>query len=73
MTKYLNRESAYPILPLILSRVSYRAFSEERLTEEELMSLFEAARGPLRPIMASHGASFMHAEGIKSGMYCFRL
>lgn len=44
MTKFLNRESTYPILPLILSRVSYRAFSEERLTEEELMSLFEAAR-----------------------------
>jgi nitroreductase len=44
MTKFLNRESTYPILPLILSRVSYRAFSEERLTEDELMALFEAAR-----------------------------
>jgi nitroreductase len=44
MTKFLNRESTYPILPLLLSRVSYRAFSEERLTEDELMSLFEAAR-----------------------------
>lgn len=44
MTKFLNRESLYPILPLLLSRVSYRAFSEERLTEEELLSLFEAAR-----------------------------
>ena len=44
MAKYLNRESNYPILDLILSRVSWRAFSEERLTEEELMSLFEAAR-----------------------------
>jgi nitroreductase len=44
MTKYLNRESTYPILALLLSRVSSRAFSEERLTEDELMSLFEAAR-----------------------------
>ncbi len=44
MTKFLNRESTYPILPLILSRVSYRAFSEERLSEEELLTLFEAAR-----------------------------
>ncbi|WP_068471515.1 nitroreductase family protein [Candidatus Protochlamydia phocaeensis] len=44
MTTFLNRESPYPILPLILSRVSYRAFGEERLTEEELMALFEAAR-----------------------------
>jgi nitroreductase len=44
MTKFLNRESTYPILPLLLSRVSSRAFSEERLTEDELMSLFEAAR-----------------------------
>lgn len=41
---FLNRESEYPILPLLLSRVSYRAFSEERLTEEELLALFEAAR-----------------------------
>lgn len=44
MTKFENRESGYPILPLLLSRVSYRAFSEERLSEEELFSLFEAAR-----------------------------
>ena len=44
MTTFMNRESTYPILPLLLSRVSYRAFSEERLTEKELMSLFEAAR-----------------------------
>lgn len=44
MTKFLNRESAYPIQTMFLSRISYRAFSEERLTEEELMSLFEAAR-----------------------------
>lgn len=44
MTNYLNRESSYPVLPLLLSRVSSRAFSQERLSEEELMSLFEAAR-----------------------------
>jgi nitroreductase len=44
MTTFLNRESQYPILQLFLSRISYRAFSEERLTEEELFSLFEAAR-----------------------------
>src|ERR1700760_3698180 len=44
MTTYLNRESTYPIQSLILSRVSSRAFSDERLTEEELMALFEAAR-----------------------------
>ena len=44
MTTFLNRTSAYPIQSSILSRVSYRAFSEERLSEDELMSLFEAAR-----------------------------
>lgn len=44
MTKFLNRESTYPVQELLLSRISYRAFSEERLTEDELMSLFEAAR-----------------------------
>lgn len=44
MTKFLQRESTYPIMPLFLSRISYRALSEERLTEDELMSLFEAAR-----------------------------
>ena len=31
-------------MELLLSRVSSRAFSPERLSEEELMSLFEAAR-----------------------------
>ncbi len=44
MTIFKNRESKYQIQPLILSRLSSRAFSEERLTEEELMALFEAAR-----------------------------
>lgn len=44
MTTFENRESTYPIQPLLLSRVSSRAFSEERLTEEELLALFEAAR-----------------------------
>lgn len=44
MTKFLTRESSYPIQEALLSRISWRAFSEERLTQEELMSLFEAAR-----------------------------
>lgn len=44
MTKFLNRESTYPIQTHILSRMSSRAFSQDRLTEEELMALFEAAR-----------------------------
>ncbi len=44
MTTFKNRESTFPIEPLLLSRVSSRAFSEERLSDEELMSLFEAAR-----------------------------
>lgn len=44
MTKFLTRESTYPIEESILSRMSGRAFSQERLTEEELLSLFEAAR-----------------------------
>jgi nitroreductase len=44
MKKFLNRESVYSIEPLLLSRVSYRSFSEERLSEDELLSLFEAAR-----------------------------
>ena len=39
-----QRKSTYPIQPLILSRVSLRALSEERIPEEVLMSLFEAAR-----------------------------
>lgn len=44
MTHYINRVSDYPIQPFFLSRVSSRAFSSERLSEEELMTLFEAAR-----------------------------
>ena len=44
MTTFETRKSDYPIQPLLLSRNSSRAFSSERLSEEELMSLFEAAR-----------------------------
>jgi nitroreductase len=44
MTQFLNRISTYPILPLFLSRTSSRAFSQERLDQEDLMALFEAAR-----------------------------
>jgi nitroreductase len=44
MSHFVNRVSKYAIQPFFLSRVSSRAFSEERLTEDELMSLFEAAR-----------------------------
>jgi len=44
VTTFLNRESDFPIEPLFLSRVSYRSFSKEKLSEEERMALFEAAR-----------------------------
>jgi len=45
MTTFLNRKSDFPIQQLLLSRVSYRAFNEhERLSDEELMALFEGAR-----------------------------
>lgn len=44
MLHYINRQTALPIQQFFLSRVSSRAFSEERLTEGELLSLFEAAR-----------------------------
>ncbi len=44
MTTFLNRESAFPIESLFLSRISYRSFSKEKLSEEERMTLFEAAR-----------------------------
>ncbi len=39
----MNRESTYPIHDQFISRVSWRAFSEERLSDEEVMALFEAA------------------------------
>lgn len=38
------RKSEYPINPLILSRWSPRAMSGEEINDQELMSLFEAAR-----------------------------
>ena len=41
---FVNRQTDLPIQPFFLSRVSSRAFSEERLTDEELLTLFEAAR-----------------------------
>lgn len=39
-----NRQTTYPVHELILNRWSPRAFSNEPLSDQELMSLFEAAR-----------------------------
>jgi len=39
-----NRESGHAIHPLFLERWSPRAFTEESISERELMALFEAAR-----------------------------
>jgi nitroreductase len=39
-----HRKADHPINPLILNRWSPRAMSGERISHEELMSLFEAAR-----------------------------
>ncbi len=39
-----NRKTAYPIEPLILNRWSPRAFSDEPISDTELMALFDAAR-----------------------------
>lgn len=44
MVHYVNRETTFPIQSFFLSRVSSRAFSEERLSEQEILTLFEAAR-----------------------------
>lgn len=38
------RESTYPISPMILNRWSPRSMTGEKLDQQELMSLFEAAR-----------------------------
>lgn len=38
-----QRSSIYPVLPLILNRFSPRALSGQAITEEQLMTLFEAA------------------------------
>lgn len=40
----MNRKADYPITPAILNRWSSRAMSGEPLSNEELFSLFEAAR-----------------------------
>jgi nitroreductase len=39
-----NRETEYPIDDIFLKRYSPRALSGEKITKEELMTLFEAAR-----------------------------
>jgi nitroreductase len=39
-----NRKTDYPILEVILNRWSSRAFSDEAVSETELMTLFDAAR-----------------------------
>jgi len=44
MHKPTDRKSDYPISPMILHRWSPRAMTGEPITQEELFSLFEAAR-----------------------------
>lgn len=39
-----NRKTEYPVEPLILNRWSARAFSQEPVSQHELMSIFDAAR-----------------------------
>jgi nitroreductase len=39
-----NRKTDYPVIQLILSRWSARSFSDEQVSETELMTLFDAAR-----------------------------
>ena len=39
-----NRQAARQILPLILNRWSPRSFTEEPVSEEDLMACLEAAR-----------------------------
>jgi len=62
MTK---RKAEYPIVDMILQRWSPRALSDEPVTDDELMRLFEAARWaqssynaqPWRFVYAHHGAA----------------
>jgi len=44
MSETQNRKSSYKIHPLILSRWSPRSMSGEEMSDEELFTLFEAAR-----------------------------
>lgn len=39
-----NRKSEYPVHELILNRWSSRAFSDEPISDQELMTIFDAAR-----------------------------
>lgn len=39
-----NRKSEYPVHELILNRWSARAFSDETVSDQELMTIFDAAR-----------------------------
>ena len=39
-----NRKTTYPVEPLILNRWSPRAFSDEPISDAQLMTLFDAAR-----------------------------
>ncbi|MDO9416810.1 nitroreductase family protein [Pararhizobium sp.] len=44
MTDLNTRQADYPIDPIFLERWSPRAFTDETMTKEQLMTLFEAAR-----------------------------
>jgi nitroreductase len=60
-----NRKADYPVLELILSRWSARSFSDEPVSDQELMTMFDAARWaqnsynnqPWRYIYARNGSA----------------
>ena len=55
------REPQYPIHLIFLERWSPRAMAQDLVSEQELMSLFEAVRwAPSAFKRSSHGTSFMH-------------
>ena len=63
------RKPQYKINPLIISRWSPRSMTGEELRDEDLMSLFEAARWARLLLMHNLGDLFMQQEIQKSGIH----
>jgi nitroreductase len=56
------RKPHYPINPLILNRWSPRSMTGEGLNDDDIMSLFEAARWAPSTYNNNHGDLFMPKE-----------
>lgn len=60
MTSFPDRKAGLTVAPFILNRWSPRAFTLDKITQKELLTILDAGRWAPSAYDASHGVSFMH-------------